>query len=178
MKRALILPAIFLAACCTQPPPLPAPPPEPAEAVTVTGSGVEDIGGKIPFILPAIERAFPGFIIVANEEDGIPVFGVREPGSETDLFRLEPDWSRGFIGTVTVLVPSDTGTVELQPNATPITDLPADVAQACKPEQPRPNDDQSCEVPLSTGTLILNFPAARSTRKLNSASYVPNPPAP
>lgn len=178
MKRALILPAILLAACCTQPPPSPAPPSEPAEAVTVTGSGVEDIGGQIPFILPAIERAFPGFIIVTDDEDEIPVFGVREPGSETDLFRLRPDWSRGFIGSVAVLVPTDTGTVELQPNVTNFADLPADTAQACTPEQPRPSDLLSCEVPLSTGTLILNFPSARYTRKLNSASYVPNSPPP
>ncbi|MFN7179270.1 hypothetical protein [Hyphomonas sp.] len=175
MKRALVLLALLLASSCTQPLPEPAPPPAPAEAVTVTASSIEGLSGQIPFTLPSIERAFPGFTIVADEEDGVPIFSVREPGSDADLFRLRPDWSRGFIGSVTVLVPGDTGLVELQPNVSPFTDLPAEIAQACNPE-PAPTDGPfSCTVALSTGELILAFPSARYAPRLESARYVPGP---
>jgi hypothetical protein len=176
MKRTLVLPALLLASCCTQPLSEPAPPPAPAEAVTVTASGIEGLSGQIPFTLPSIERAFPGFTIVTDEEDGVPVFSVREPGSKSDLFRLRPDWSRGFIGSVSVLVPGAAGPAELTPGQSPFTDLPAEIANDCTPG-PTPTDGPfSCTVALSTGTLILDFPSARYTARLESARYVPGPP--
>lgn len=177
MKPVCITAAFLLAACCTQP----APPQEthaPEPAFILTPDGIAGIEGRVPFTLPAIERAFEGLDVVAVPTTEMPAFEVREPGSRTALFRVVPDWTLGFAGTVSVLVPGEVGPAELLPGVSSFNDLPVDIARTCKPEPGFRDGPVSCTIALSGGTVILGFPASRQVPLLESVRYIPDTPAP
>jgi hypothetical protein len=164
LKTSLILAALLLTACCTQPAP-PEAQPRAEATLTLGPDGISGLDGQVPFTLPAIERAFEGFEVVSAPNTGEPVFHVREPGSPDTLFIVSPDWTRGFVGSVSAVLPASAGGLEIRAGVTPYSAVRARPAIRCA--------DFSCELPLSSGTLRLNFPATGDDPVLAKIAYVP-----
>jgi hypothetical protein len=164
LKTSLILAALLLTACCTQPAP-PEAQPKAEATLTLGADGISSLNGQVPFTLPAIERAFEDFEVVAAPNAGEPVFHVREPGSPNTLFIVSPDWTRGFVGSVTAVLPPSAGGLEIQAGVTPQAALQERLGTACA--------DFRCEIPLSGGSLILRFPAGGENPLLDEIAYVP-----
>lgn len=165
MKPALILTAVLLAACCTQPAPQ-ANAPEPS--ITLTEDGIAGLDGQIPFTLPAIERAFPGLDVVAAPTPENPAFEVREPRSNAALFVVAPDWTLGFVGSITTQVPAGGGPISLRPGVSTLEDLPESLQQRCDVPAGGP---ARCTVQLASGSLILGFSSFSGARTLYSVAY-------
>jgi len=169
LKTSLILAALLLTACCTQPAP-PEAQPKAEATLTIGPDGISSLNGQVPFTLPAIERAFEGFEVVSAPNGGEPVFQVREPGSTDTLFIVSPDWTRGFVGSVTAVIPASAGSLEVRAGVTLQVALQARLGAACA--------DQICEIPLSGGTLILRFPADGEDPLLQEIAYFRAPNGP
>lgn len=166
MKPALILTVLLSAACCAQPAPQ-ANAPEPS--ITLTEDGIAGLDGQIPFTLPAIERAFPGLDVVAAPAPESPAFEVREPGSNAALFVVAPDWTLGFVGSISTQVPAKGGPISLQAGVSTLEDLPESLQQRCHAPA---NGPVSCTVPLASGSLILGFSSFSGALTLDSVAYV------
>lgn len=169
MKTSLILSALLLTACCAQPAP-PEAQPKAEATLTLGPNGISSLDGQVPFTLPAIERAFEGFEVVSAPNAGEPVFHVREPGSPDTLFVVSPDWTRGFIGSVSAVLPPAAGGLEIRAGLTRYS--------AVRDRQGIRCADFSCDLPLTAGTLRLNFPATGDDPVLDKIAYVPAPANP
>lgn len=152
---------LLLAAGCTQPAHAPNNT-QTAPSVTIGPDGIAGLDGQVPFTLPAIERAFPGFDVVALQAEGVPVFHVRERGSETAVFVVSPDWTRGFAGAFTAIVPAAGGSLEAQAGASRLAAL----GPACS--------NQTCAVALQSGTLRLRFASGAGDATLEEIAYFPD----
>ncbi len=164
MRTPLILAALLFTAGCTQPEP-PAAQPGAEASLTFGSDGINGLDGQVPFTLPAVERAFEGFEVVSSPNGGEPVFHVRAPGSTDTLFVVSPDWTRGFVGSVSAVLPPSSGGLELRIGVTSYSALQERPGISCA--------DFSCELPLPGGTLRLDFPATGDDPVLDQIAYVP-----
>lgn len=172
MKAGLILCAFLLTACCTQPAPVASEPAAEA-SLRIGPEGIIGLEGKVPFTLQAIERAFAGFEVVAAADAQQPVFHVREPSSEETLFIVTPDWTRGYVGSVSANLPGQSGTLEILVGVTPYSELRNTLPQPCAGEPDLRDGPVSCDIALSAGTLRLDFPASRADPVLKQIAYFP-----
>jgi hypothetical protein len=152
MRCGLASLTLLLAACCTQPAHAPANA-QGAPSVMIGPDGIAGLDGQVPFTLAAIERAFPGFDVVALQVDGLPAFHVREPGSEAAVFVVSPDWTRGFAGAFTAILPVAGGSLAA-PNP--------------------PCSARTCTVALQSGALRLRFSSDASDAVLEEIVYFPD----
>ncbi len=177
MKVGLILCALLLTACCTQPAPVASE--RAAEAsVRIGPEGIIGLEGQVPFTLQAIERAFAGFEVVAAADARQPAFHVREPGSEETLFIVTPDWTRGYVGSVSANLPGQSGPLEILVGVTAHSELRNSLPQPCTGEPGLRDGPVSCDIALSAGILRLDFPANRADPVLEQVAYFPQAPRP
>lgn len=160
MRCGLASLTLLLAACCTQPAHAPANA-QAAPSVMIGPDGIAGLDGQVPFTLAAIERAFPGFDVVALQVDGLPAFHVREPGSEAAVFVVSPDWTRGFAGAFTAILPVAGGSLAAEAGASSLA--------ALNP----PCSARTCTVALQSGTLRLRFSSDASDAVLEEIVYFP-----
>lgn len=169
LKTSLVIAALLLTACCTQPAQVAAEPSvEPV--LTLGPDGISGLDGQVPFTLPAVERAFEGFEVVSVSNGGVPVFHVREPGTTGTLFIVSPDWTRGFVGSVSAVLPAPEGGFEIRAGATPYSAVQEWPGIRCA--------GFTCDLPLAAGTLRLNFPATGDDPVLDRIAYIPAPAGP
>lgn len=167
MKPALVPLALLLAACCTQA--APSGPGAGAETETpefrIGPDGVAGIRGKTPFTLQAVERAFPGQLVVAGTEGAppTPVFRVQQAPEAGDLFVVRPDWTLGLIGSVSTTHPAVLGPSGLRIGETTQDALPAKLSGVCVAA--------TCEIRSENGTLTLEFAAGPGAPVLARMSY-------
>lgn len=78
-----------------------------AEAIVIGPDGVAGLNSAAPFKLQTLEKAFPGLDVVPGpvSQEGAASFSVRLPGSTQESLRIEPDWTRGFVGSVSSRAP-------------------------------------------------------------------------
>lgn len=171
MKPVLILHALLLAACCTQPVQLPEEDKLPDASIRLGPAGITGLEGQLPFTLPAMERAFEGFEVVSVADPDLPAFHIRETGSRDAIFIVTPDWTRGFTGSITALVPSQSGPFRVEAGVTTYGQLPADFIQNCTVQPGSRDGPVFCEAPLPAGRLTLDFPASRADPVLEEIAY-------
>lgn len=175
---AILLTAGLLLGACELPEEAPADPASPAQTLPAPespelespaqDSGVDiasiaALPGRMPFTLPAIERAFPGHDIVSVMEDPAsgapPEFHIRPQGSEAALFIVTPDWSRGMAGEIATTDPGVTGPGGIRPGRSRQSDVTAALGGQCARLEPSPGLPPACEVTEGRVHLRLEFEA-------------------
>lgn len=153
MKPALALTVTLLsAACCTQPAtdsapaaaaaqseePATAPEAASPEALTIGPDGVANLRGETPFTVAAVEKAFPGFVVIpiADPKTGVSTFEVRPEGSASASFLVEPDWTRGYVAMVRNRDPSIVGPAGEQVGIARLSELSDEKKSLCDDDEP------------------------------------------
>jgi thiol-disulfide isomerase/thioredoxin len=151
------------------------PPPD----VAISAEGVAGLTGETPFTIGAIEAAFPDHEIVSSLEDTtagpIPVFLVRAPGSTETLLTLRPDWTRGFVGSVSAQsVQQDDGR-RAEVGATYAAGSPLPGTSAC--ENAKDSGAVICSGQSATGELKAQFvTVSEDEMRLDALEFVFAPP--
>lgn len=106
--------------------------------LTISPDGVASLGEATPFTVSAVEKAFPGFIVIpiANPESGASSFEVRPKGSETARFIVESDWSRGYVATVRSREAGVRGPIGEVIGTALLSQLPEDKRSLCADGEP------------------------------------------
>ncbi|MEX1251877.1 MAG: hypothetical protein WEA77_11860 [Hyphomonas sp.] len=175
MKSSLILCALLLTACCTQPEP---PAQAQAASLTITQGAINGFSGQVPFTLPAIERAFEGLEVVAAADAPEPAFHVQEHGSAVPLFTVRADWTRGYVGSVSASLLLGGAPREIKSGVTTYGELRGALPQPCSVQTNRQDGPVYCEIALSSGTLGLDFQGDGSAAVLGQIAYFPRAPGP
>ncbi len=175
MKSCLILVALLLTACCTQPEP---PAQVQAASLTITPDAINGFAGQVPFTLPAIERAFEGMDVVAAADVPEPAFHVREPGSAEPLFIVQPDWTRGYVGSVSASFLLGGEPREIKAGVTTYGELRDALPEPCSVQTNLQDGPVSCVIALSSGTLRLDFQGTGSDAVLGQIAFFPRAPGP
>lgn len=173
MTRLALVLASFLAACGT---------PEgrngngEGAAHTIGPDGAAGLAGQTPFTVPAMERAFPGLEVVSISDPETPAFHIRVPGSQTPLFVVTPDWTRGYAGAVATRSASVTGPDGLRAGVTAYTQLPESWRADCMVEPGWRDGPMTCERQSADGAFRLVFPPSRADPVLEEMVYLPPVP--
>jgi hypothetical protein len=82
-----------------------------AALLVIGPSGVGDLNKATPFTVSAVEAVFTGYdvIPVTGAGSDVATFEVRPKGSEAPRYRIEPDWTRGYIARVSTTDPAVRG---------------------------------------------------------------------
>ncbi len=110
------------------------------EAFVMGPDGVAGLNSAMPFKLQALERAFPGFEVVPGpvSEESAGTFIVRRPGSTQERLRIEPDWTRGFVGAVSSRATGVKDTSGHAIGTATLTSLPLEEQALCDEVRPAP----------------------------------------
>ncbi|PKP80500.1 MAG: hypothetical protein CVT79_14530 [Alphaproteobacteria bacterium HGW-Alphaproteobacteria-18] len=155
---------VILAACAA---------PENAQApYTIGPEGAGGLSAQTPFTVPAIERAFPGLDVITVAETDLPAFHIREAGSETPLYIVTPDWTRGYAGAVATTSPDVIGPGRLRAGLSHLSDVPATLPPTCAAPETPGEITLVCETP----GFRLEFSGAGNDPLLARQTYLPPVP--
>lgn len=166
MNRLLLASTLGLVACCT-----------PASGGGAPGAPLHTIGPDhagglktaTPFTIPAIERAFEGLEVVSVSDPEQPRFLVRLPGSETPLYVVTPDWTRGYAGAVSTSSADVGGPGGLRAGRSRLSEVPEELRAACHVPEDAGEISLSCE----TGSFQLDFTGTGPDPLLALQTYLP-----
>lgn len=168
LRAACLFPVFLLTACGT--PERGAAAPEPGAVLRIGPSGTMGLTAATPFTLPALERAFPGFEVVAVQQAGQPAFNITEPGDIAPVFVVTPDWTRGYAGAVATADRRVEGPGGMRAGVTRHSQLPEDWQSDCG------GAPLTCEQ-LEGGTgLRLEFASGEADPVLAQMIYLPPVP--
>ena len=141
-----------------------------AGTYTIGPDGAARLSEATPFTVPALKRAFPGLDVVSfTTEAGAPVFHIRQPGSDTPLYIVTPDWTRGYAGAVATETGEVSGPGGLRTGTSQLGDVPAGLKTSCAPPEAEGEIDLVCE----SGRFRVEFAGEGENAVLIRQTFLP-----
>ena len=141
-------------------------------AYEISPDGAGGLMAQTPFTVPAIERAFPELEVVTVSDAALPAFHVREAGSQTPLYIVTPDWTRGYAGAVSTASPDVSGPGGLRAGLSRLSEAPAALTSTCAAPETAGDITLICEA----GRFRLEFTGAGNNPLLTRQTYLPPVP--
>jgi hypothetical protein len=138
-------------------------------AYTIGPDGAAGLAAQTPFTVPAMERAFPGLVVVTISDPDTPAFHIRAAGSDTPLYIVTPDWTRGYAGAVATRSAKVSGPGGLRAGESRLSDVPGQLKSSCAPPEMESDISLVCE----TGRLRLEFAGPGGDLLLVQQTYLP-----
>ncbi|MEO0983889.1 MAG: TlpA disulfide reductase family protein [Pseudomonadota bacterium] len=120
--------------------------------LSIGPDGAGRLNASTVFTLPALERAFPGFVVRAGEGmaegERYPLFEVFLMGGGDLVFTVEPGWDRGTVGRLITSHGGVSGPLRDRIGETRLADIPEAERAVCAPGAEENGDKLFCAAAL------------------------------